>query len=126
MLEWWNSVESYLYCGFSDHFGLTLAPPNIAPVAEALIGPYIIIFSGAILGGANPDFNIPWDSYDVHNIIICKPLRVQTYEIRIRIIYEDHRKFNTYFVREFFALKDLYILRFNCEYCRSAPLMHRF
>ena len=48
--------------------------------------------------------------------------RVQTYEIQIRIIYEDHRKFNTYFVREFFALKDLYILRFNCEYCRSAPL----
>ena len=55
MLEWWNSVESYLYCGFSDHFGLTLAPPNSAPVAEALIGPYIIIFSGAILGGAKYD-----------------------------------------------------------------------
>ena len=31
----------------------TLAPPNIAPVAEALIGLYIIIFSGEILGGAN-------------------------------------------------------------------------
>ena len=31
---------------------LGLAPPNIAPVAEALIGLYIIIFSGAILGGA--------------------------------------------------------------------------
>ena len=31
-----------------------LAPPNIAPVAEALIGLYIIIFSGAILGGAHP------------------------------------------------------------------------
>ena len=31
-----------------------LAPPNIAPVAEALIGLYIIICSGAILGGAKP------------------------------------------------------------------------
>ncbi len=34
------------------HGYLSLAPSNIAPVAEDLMGLYIIIFSGAILGGA--------------------------------------------------------------------------
>ena len=47
-----DCLEFPEYCCRVCKLGSGLAPPNIAPVAEAPICLYIIIFSGAILGGA--------------------------------------------------------------------------
>jgi hypothetical protein len=54
-----------------------LAPPNIAPVAEDLMGLYIIIFSGAILGGAEHGVsptctNVIWEFGDLGLILVPK------------------------------------------------------